>query len=140
MKQETKSLLIKYGVCFSVASLITVSVFAIKGFFTDSPSVNLQILSDGFSLAGLMLLFFAGMMFISGEGGLIGISYIMRSVIQAFIPGGRKHHEVYAKYRERKMEKLKATGDYCALITGSVFLAVGIILTIIWYAKFYNVV
>ena len=100
MEQEKRKLLIKYLVCFVIASLIALAVFWIKGFFTDSLSVNLQILADGFVVSGLMLLAFAGMMYISSEGGLIGVSFILRNVVLAFIPLGRLKHEVYAKYRD----------------------------------------
>ena len=50
MFQEKKKLLLKYLVCLGVAALMTVAVFAIDGFFTDDIAVNIQILSDGFSV------------------------------------------------------------------------------------------
>ena len=139
MKQETKSLLIKYIVCFCVASLITFIVFCIKGFFTESTAVNIQILSDGFSIAGLILTLFAGMMYVSGEGALIGIGFVMRNVVLAFIPMGRKRHETYKQYRERKLGTIKKSSDKCLLITGLLFLLIGVAFTIIWYVKFNKV-
>ncbi len=138
-KTEIKSVLVKYAVCFCVASLITFIVFWIKGFFTDDVGVNLQILSDGFVVSGLLLTMFAGMIFISGEGGLIGISFVMRTVVQAFVPMGRKHHETYKKYRERKLGSTKKTSGSSIFLTGLFFLLIGIIFTIIWYTNFYNV-
>ena len=138
MEQEKKKLLIKYLVCFAIASLITLAVFWIKGFFTDSLSVNLQVLSDGFVVSGLMFLAFAGMIFISSEGGLIGISFILRNVVLAFLPMCRLKHEVYAKYRERKMKDLKKSADHCILVVGLIFFLVGILFTVIWYFKFYR--
>lgn len=138
MEQEKRKLLIKYLVCFVIASLIALAVFWIKGFFTDSLSVNLQILADGFVVSGLMLLAFAGMMYISSEGGLIGVSFILRNVVLAFIPLGRLKHEVYAKYRERKMKELKQNRNASALLVGLLFLFVGILFTVIWYVKFYR--
>ena len=137
MEQENRKSLIKYLVCFAIASLITLAVFWIKGFFTDSLSVNLQILADGFVVSGLLLLAFAGMMYISGEGGLIGVSFIIRNVVLAIIPLGRLKHEVYAKYRERKMKELKQKRDSSVLVVGSIFLFVGILFTAVWYFKFY---
>lgn len=142
MQQEKKSLLIKYGICFGVASLITVLVFWIRGFFTDNVGVNIQILSDGFFVSSVLLLAFAGMMFISGEGALIGIGFVLRSVAQIFIPMGRKNHEFYGQYRERVLAEKKARkqeSDHCALVVGLVFLAISIVFTVIWYVNFYNV-
>ena len=140
MKKENKALLVKYIICFAVASLITVAVFWSKGFFGHSVAVNIQILADGFFVSGILLTLFAGMMFISGEGALIGIGFILRSVVLTFIPMGRQKHEKYADYRERKLRGMKKTKDHCILVIGLLFLIVGIIFNIIWYMKFYNVV
>lgn len=138
MNQRIKALLIKYGVCFGIASLISILVFWSEGFFAHSIAVNIQILSDGFFISGLLFLFVAGMMYISGEGALIGIGYIMKSVIQMFIPMGRKHQERYPDYRERKLAGMKKSGDHCILVIGLLFFIVGVIFTIIWNVKFYN--
>ncbi|MBQ4273932.1 MAG: DUF3899 domain-containing protein [Clostridia bacterium] len=122
--------------------MITVLVFWIRGFFTDNVGVNIQILSDGFFVSSVLLLAFAGMMFISGEGALIGIGFVLRSVAQIFIPMGRKNHEFYGQYRERVLAEKKARkqeSDHCALVVGLVFLAISIVFTVIWYVNFYNV-
>lgn len=140
MKNENKALLIKYAVCFGVASVITLLVFWSKGFFTDNLGVNIQILSDGFFVSGILLTLFAGMLFVSGEGALIGISFVLRNVALAFTPMGRNKHEVYAKYRERKLASMKKSSDHCLLFTGLFFLLIGIIFTVIWYTNFYNIV
>ena len=63
MEQEKKSLLIKYLICFGVASLIALAVIWIKGFFTDSVAVNIQILSDAFFVSGILLTSFAGLLY-----------------------------------------------------------------------------
>ena len=141
MQQEKKQLLMKYLICFVVASLITVGVFWIRGFFTDNVGVNLQILSDGFFVSGILFLMFAGMLFISSEGALIGISFVLRNIVLMFIPMGRKQHEFYAQYRERKLAEkhVKSSSDHCILVVGLVFLAISIVFTVIWYTNFYNV-
>jgi hypothetical protein len=122
---------------------MTVVVFWIRGFFTDNIGENIQILSDGFFVSGVLMLAFAGMMFISDEGALIGIGFVLRSVAQIFIPMGRKNHEFYGKYRERVLAEKKAkrkNGDHCILIVGLAFLAIGIVFAVIWYANYYNIV
>lgn len=138
MEQEKKKKLIGYTVNFVIASVITLTVFAIKGFFTDSLAVNLQILSDGFVVSGLMLLAFAGMLFISGEGGLIGIGFVLRNVLLDFLPMGRMKQEVYAKYRERKMKELKEHRDVCTPVVGLIFFSIGVLFTVIWCVNFYR--
>lgn len=136
--KEKKPLLIKYLICLGVALAITLAVIAGKGFFTDSTAVNIQILSDGFSVSGLLLALVAGLIYLSGEGAFIGIGFVMRNVVLAFIPMGRSMHETYAKYRERKLGKAKKAGDHAVLFVGLAFLAVGITFTVIWYFAFYE--
>lgn len=139
MKQENKSLLTKYIVCFCIASIISFIVIWIKGFFTDSIAVNIQILSDAFFVPGILMLLFEGMMFISGEGALIGFGFVLRNVVLYFVPMGRNKHEKYAEYRERKLSQIKKEKDHCILVVGSIFLFIGIVLTVIWDVNFYNI-
>lgn len=138
MKQENKSLLIKFLICFGVASAIAFIVIWIKGFFTDSVSVNIGILSDAFTVSGLLFTLFAGMLFVSGEGALLGIGFVLRNVVLAFIPMGRLKHEVYADYRARKLSEAKQRKYNFVFITGIIFLTVGIVFTVIYYTCYYN--
>lgn len=137
MNPENKSRLKKYLICFGVASAIAFAVIWINGFFTDSMSVNLRILSDAFFVSGIMLILFAGMLFVSGEGALIGIGFVLRNIVLAFIPMGRAKHEVYADYRARKLENASKRKLSTILVTGLFFFAVGLILTIIWSCLYY---
>ncbi len=139
MKQETKVKLIKYAVCVGVEAVIAFLVIWSKGFFTDSTAVNLQILADAFFVAGILMTLFAGMLFVSGEGALIGIGFVLRNVVLAFIPMGRARHELYVDYRARKLSEAKKHDNSSILVTGLSFLIIGVILTAIWYVTFYNV-
>ncbi|MBQ9779464.1 MAG: DUF3899 domain-containing protein [Clostridia bacterium] len=139
MKQENKVKLIKYAVCFGVEVLIAFLVIWSKGFFTHSAAVNLQILADAFFVSGVLMTLFAGMLFVSGEGALIGIGFVLRNVVLAFLPMGRARHERYADYRARKLSEAKKRENSSIVVTGLSFLSIGVILTVIWYVKFYNV-
>ena len=139
MKQENQVKLIKYAVCIGIEALIAFLVVWSKGFFTDSAAVNLQILADAFFVAGILMTLFAGMLFVSGEGALIGIGFVLRNVVLAFIPMGRARHELYADYRARKLSEAKKQDNSSILVTGLSFLIIGIVLTAIWWIKFYNV-
>ena len=138
MEQETKKVLRNFGICVGIEVLIGFFVVWSKGFFTESQAVNLQIVADAFFVSGILMTLFAGLMFVSSEGALIGISFVMRNVVLSLIPMGRMRHEKYADYRERKMTERKKHKISPVLITGAVFLLTGIILTAIWYAVFYN--
>ncbi len=139
MKQETKIKLRNYAICFGIEALIAFLVIWSKGFFTQSTAVNIQILSDAFFVSGILMTLFASMMYVSGEGALIGIGFVLRNVVLTFIPMGRARHEKYADYRARKLSKAKKHNNHCILVTGLIFLFIGIVFTVIWYFKFYNV-
>jgi hypothetical protein len=138
VKPENKALLIKYIVCFCVASAITAAIIVLKYSLNNNPSEKisvLSVLSDGFTVSGVLMILFAGMMFVSGEGALIGIGFVLRNIVLAFVPAGRMRHEKYADYRERKMAEAKKTSDHSILVTGLVFLAIGIVFIFIWYSN-----
>lgn len=138
VKQETKVTLTKYAICFGIEALIAFLVIWSKGFFTQSTAVNIQILSDAFFVSGVLMTLFAGMLYVSSEGALIGIGFVLRNAVLAFIPMGRAKHERYADYRERKLSEAKKKNDRCILVTGLFFLVIGIVFTVIWYVKFYH--
>ena len=138
VKQETKVAFRNYGICVGIEVLIAFLVIWSKGFFAHSLAVNIQILSDAFFVSGILMTLFAGMMYVSGEGALIGIGFVLRNVVLAFIPMGRARHEVYADYRARKLKEAKKSSNRYPLVTGLIFLFIGIVFTVIWYLAFYN--
>lgn len=139
MKQETKDKLIKYAVCVGIELVIAFLVIWSKGFFAHSAAVNIQILSDAFFVSGILMTLFAGMMYVSGEGALIGISFVLRNVVLTFLPMGRMRHEKYIDYRARKLGEAKKHNNSHILVTGLIFLFIGIVFTAIWYTAFYRV-
>ena len=139
MKQESNTTFKDYAVCFGVEAVIAFCVIWSKGFFTDNAAVNIQILSDAFFVAGILMTLFAGMMYVSSEGALLGIGFVLRNVVLAFIPMGRTKHEKYIDYRARKMREAKKNDNRCILVTGLIFLFIGVVFTAIWYMNFYNV-
>ena len=139
VKQESQDKLKKYGICVAVELVIAFLVIWSKGFFTTSTAVNIQILSDAFFVSGILMTLFAGMLFVSGEGALIGIGFVLRNVVLTFVPMGRAKQERYADYRARKLEKAKKNDNRHILVTGLIFLFIGIVFTVIWYSVFYNV-
>lgn len=138
MKQETKVTLRNYAICVSIEVLIAFLVIWSKGFFTESVAVNIQILSDAFFVSGILMTLFASMMYVSSEGALIGIGFVLRNVVLAFVPMGRARHERYADYRARKLSQAKKHSNHHILVTGLIFLFIGIVFTVVWYTAFYN--
>jgi len=73
------------------------------------------------------------------SGFSFAVCVFLRNVVLAFIPMGRARHEVYADYRARKLGSAKKSNNHYALVTGLIFLFIGIVFTVIWYAAFYHV-
>ena len=138
MKEQTKATLRNYGICALIEVLIAFLVIWSKGFFAHSLAVNIQILSDAFFVSGILMTLFAGLMFVSQEGAFIGVGFVLRNVVLAFIPMGRARHELYADYRARKLKNAKKSSNRYSLVTGLVFLFIGNVFTVIWYKVFYN--
>lgn len=138
MKKESKVTIRNYAICVGIEALIAFLVIWSKGFLVHSTAVNIQILSDAFFVSGILMTLFAGMMYISSEGALIGIGFVLRNVVLAFIPMGRARHELYADYRARKLSEAKKRSNSYVLVTGLIFLFIGIVFTVIWYTVFYN--
>ncbi len=134
MEKEKKALLIRYIVCFCVASALVLGVFAIKGFFTDNAKQNMQLLHDAFFASGALLMLFSAMLFLSAEGALLGLTYVFGRAIKAlFIPFGRRDQESYAQYRERKLGGKKGDAGGAVFWTGLLFVAISVVFLIIWY-------
>ena len=135
---EKKAKVRNYAICFGIEAVIAFLVIWSKGFFTDRAAVNLQILADAFFVPGILVTLFAGMLYVSGEGALIGIGFVLRNAVLTFIPMGRAKQELYADYRARKLKEAKPHSARCILVSGLVFLVIGIALSVIWSVKFYQ--
>ena len=138
MSEETKVTFKKYAICVGIEVVIAFLVIWSKGFFTQSTAVNIQILSDAFFVSGVLMSLYAGLVYVSSQGALIGIRFVLRNVVLAFIPMGRLRHEGYADYRARKLGEIKKRSNRPILVSGMVFLLIGIVFTVIWSAEFYN--
>lgn len=138
MDKEKRSKIIGYIICFAVEALIVFLIIWSKGFFSFNKAKNLQILADAFFVSGILMTLFAGMLYIGSEGAFIGVGFVLRNVVLAFIPLGRLKHEKYADYRARKLGSAKKSDNRCIWVTGLSFLAVGVIFTAIWYFKYFK--
>ena len=132
MKDVNKAAITKYATSCVAGALITVVVCLIES-ITGGDSVNLyQILSDGFNVSGFILIATAILIYCSDEGIFLGVGFVARNVVLTFMPMGRMKHETYATYRERTMNKKKKGNSIPPLLAGAVFLAIGIVFTVIW--------
>ncbi len=124
MSKRTKTLL-KYGITSACCLVVSVLVAWGSGLFEATEPVDIyRILSDSFYLPGILLVLFGMLMWLAGEGALMGIGYVMKSLVRLVIPF--RQHETYAEYVARQEEKEKASFGYM-IIVGLVFFAIGIV-------------
>ncbi len=138
MSKERRGKLIRYGVTAAVGLLIAAVVMYSQGFGAETDTARrVLILSDAFTAPGLLLILAAGLVFVSNHGSFNGIGYVLNRALAAFIPSAAlsRKYESYKDYVAQKGEKSKTFGYL--LITGGVFLAVGVIFTAVYYGAFH---
>ncbi len=135
-KINIKSILIRYGVCAVIATALLFLILVTNGYWgLTEPQERLRVLCDAFSLPGLLLVLSSGLILAANAGTFNGLLYGLKvgiEIVLPFLP-----HK-YVKYRDfvekRKGKRIKGYGFIC--YTGLVFLAVGIVLLIIFHVQY----
>lgn len=137
MEEKNKrrlSVLIKYLVSLVVGALFVVMVLFIENYFSATETIErYKILSDAFTFAGVLLILFAALVFISSKGGFDGIGYSLSRLVKMLIPFANRSDETYAQYKERKRAKGITKGYSCVFFSGLVYFAVSIVFLILYY-------
>lgn len=126
MSKKAKTLL-KCGIALGVCILFT-AVYLLNMDYAEATQAQiLGTVSDAFSMPGLLLILFGGLLFVSNEGAFLGVGYALSIAFKALVPGGRLKMETYADYVERKSGK-RVDGYGFLFAVGGVWLAIGLIL------------
>lgn len=126
MSKEALSRLLKYGITSLVAVGISLGYMFGEG-ITSAALVDVyRILSDAFTLPALLCLFSGLMVWLSNEGALDAIGYIVSSVVRFLIPFGGLKHEKYSDYVERQKEK-RLSGYGFLFVIGLILLAASLV-------------
>lgn len=105
MSKKAKSCLLKYGISVLVCIGIGIGYIADKD-FTNLPLMEqYRILSDAFFLPAYIFLASGIMVWLSNQGALDAVGYLMVSVVRFLIPGGALRREKYGDYVARRREK-----------------------------------
>lgn len=140
MSKENRNRVIRYAVTVAVGALIACLVYSARGGLPADISAQerYRILSDMLTVPGLLLLFAAGLIWISDQGALDGIGFILSRTIGRLIPGRAltEKHETYGQYVERKHGEKKSRGYLCLAVVGAVFLALGAVFIYLFYQAY----
>ena len=121
MSKTVKSRLLKYGISAVICIAMGVGYALGKNIANQELVDVYRILSDAFALPGLLFLFSGLMVWLSNQGSLDAIGYMLTAVVRFLIPGGALKHEKYGDYVARRREK-NVTGYGFLLIVGLVCL------------------
>ena len=128
----SKANLIKSGI-FSAVGILVVILFVCSSDFGAQTTVDkYKILCDAFTIPGLLMLMFAAMLSISNEGGLDGVSYLVKQGFRMLTFRGISQ-EKYLDYVQHRREN-RLTGYGFLYIVGAVFMAVALIFLALFYS------
>ena len=138
MKPWVKNAL-KYGITSIVCLALTVTYVTLRidlSQLGEVPAVMLyRVLCDGFTVPGVIVLMLGCLVWLSTQGSLDGVGYLLSCAVKALVPGMRGNIERYGDYLERKRGN-RATGYGFLIITGLVFMAFAGIFMILFYSVY----
>lgn len=133
---KRKNSFIKYGMTVLIGGLIVYTILVFHGYaYTSAPVEKYRILSDAFTIPGVVLMLCAALIRLSNEGIFDGISYALTYTIKMLIPGsGRTKQERYADYIQQKKENGKIRGYQFIFYTGTAFFSAAVFFLFLYYS------
>lgn len=133
MNEKIKLNIIKCAVTAAVAGGVAFTV-AILNDIGNSPSVSesYRILSNAFTVPGVILIMIGVLLYISSTGAFDALSYGLGRFARSLIPGAQYKDEKFYDYKMRKNEK-RASGYSCVFFVGAAFTLVAILFLILYY-------
>ena len=134
MSTKVKSILLRYGIAVAAGALLTLLLLDLHGYVLATEAVDrYRIMSDAFTIPGMLLVMLGCMVWIGGTGALDGIGYTLRHLASRLLPfiGGKD--ERYYDYVARKKTVRKKGGGAFLVLTGLAFLAVSVVFMVLFY-------
>lgn len=135
MSKRAKSLLLKYGISLGVVLVLAVPMILDGWSGAKTLQDQYRILSDSFTVPGLLFLFSGLTMLVTNEGALYGIGFIMSYTIKRLIPGKQGELENYAQYVERK-KRNRVTGFSFLFVVAAVCLVISGVFIVLFYQAY----
>ena len=121
----------KYLITIGTGLAAALYVAFIRCIFSETnPSQIFAILSDSFTVPGVLLTGIGGLMFVSNEGGFDALSYGITSFIDLFRKEKKNKYKTFYDYKEEKASKTLPVSF--VLISGLIFMALAIIMLLLY--------
>ena len=132
MKAIFRSKATPYVVAFVIAALIAVGIYVSRGLSAESTAEEqYRALCDAFTVPGVIMLAFGVLLWVSGEGALTGVTWLLHNAIYMLIPGKGLQVVSYRDYLEERRTREKKTHP-CFFAVGGFFLVVALVFLIIY--------
>ena len=120
------------GICLLVAVMYFVSKVPLAAVRTTPMLEIMRNLSDACMIPGMFTLMLGLLFWVSAQGALDGVGYVVSFIPKMLIPGKHKSIEKYADYVARKSEDRK-TGFGFLCIVGAAFVALSLVFRGLFY-------
>ena len=136
MNGNLRNTLLKYGITVFIGAVMVWLVLTGYGYEeVQTAAERYRILSDAFTIPGVVFMLCALLVLVSNKGAFEGISYAAGYAFRMLIPGLNKDREKYGDYVERKREKGGVKGYSFLFFTGLAFLIVSLIFIALFYKQ-----
>lgn len=136
MSERARNNLIKYGISGGLC-LVYAVYHCISRNVSEMAVVDLyRTVADGFTVPGMLCIFAGLIVWLSNEGALNGVSYVLKAAVQSLIFLGRRGPvEKYGDYVENQRKK-QTKGYSFLFVTGAVCLAVTAVFLVLYYQAY----
>ena len=131
---DTKKTLKRYVVTTLAASAFAGLIMYLKGIGgADSLNETFKILTDAFTVPGVLLIMISALIWVSKDGFFDGMGFAVSRVGNMFLPlvGAVNNHENFYEYKQRKA-KNRPSGYSFLLFVGIAFFVIAMIFYVIY--------
>ncbi len=130
--KNTGNAVVKYLVTIGAAAFASLLILWLRDYWSAQTLVaQYRILADAFTIPGVILMCFSGLMWVSSDGFFDSIGYAFSRVGNMFIPFMKNKHETFYDYKLRKGDKRKGGSFWFLFFVGLGFVLVSLIFVIL---------
>ena len=132
---KIKAILKKYSIALIIGISMCLLVLSGNDFSTQSLVDKYRILTDAFSIPGIVFIMVGALVFVSTEGFFDMLSYGLGKFASSLIPFNRKKDESFFDYKTRKNEE-RFSGYSFLFYVGIFFLVIAGVFMILFFSVY----